>query len=237
MQVPETRYAKTVDGVHIAYQVAGDGPHDFVLVNSAFISNVELAWEWEVIAARLRWLSTRGRLVLFDRRGTGLSDGVSEETPPTLEARMDDIRAAMDAVGVDRAVLCGTEDGAAQCFLFAATYPERTAAIITFGAASRGLWTPESPWLWNEGEWGAWLETVEDGWGSSAFTTELTMWVSPARAGDTAFERSYSRMMRHSLSPAGAVASERMYRDTDVRHVLPLIQAPTLVTHVVEDQV
>jgi class 3 adenylate cyclase len=237
VDVPETRYTTTVDGVHIAYQVTGAGPVDFVFVNSAYISNVELAWEWEEHAAQLEWLAGLGRLVLFDRRGTGLSDAVSGEQLPTLEARADDIRAVMDASGFRRAVLYGLEDGAAQCFLFAAAHPERTTAIITVGASSRGSWAPEAPWLWTEDAWEQWLTEIETHWGTADFTAELTSMVFPSKVNDRRFMRQYGRIVRHAMSPSAAVAAERMYRDTDVRDILPLVQAPTLVMHGIDDQV
>lgn len=237
VDIPQTRYAKTFDGVRIAYQVFGSGPLDFVYMNSAFISNVEIAWEWEYGSAPFRWFAERGRVALLDRRGTGLSDGVSAETPPTLEARMDDIRAVMDAAGFERAVLYGVEDGAAQCLLFAATYPERTQAVITFGAASRGSWAPDAPWAWTEEEWGEEIDRVREGWGTPEFSEWMTAHVFPSRKGDQAFTRDYGRAMRHALSPSAAVTSELLWRDTDVRHVLPLIQAPTLVAHVTDDPV
>jgi class 3 adenylate cyclase len=237
VEMPDTKYALTSDGVHIAYQVFGEGPHDIVFMNSAFISNVEIGWEWDTGAAQFRWMAQRGRVALVDRRGTGLSDGVNAETLPTLEARTEDIRAVMDAAGFERAVLYGLEDGAAQCFLFAATYPERTKGIMTFGATSRGMWAPDAPWAWTEEEWAEEIRRVEEGWGTPEFTRWMVERVFPARVGDEEFTRRYGRALRHSLSPAAAVASEIMWRDTDVRHVLPLIQAPTLIVHVSDDPV
>lgn len=236
VEVPPTRYAKTVDGVHVAYQVCGRGPLDLVLVNSTYSSNMEIVWGWDEGADGFKWLANRGRLLNFDRRGTGLSDGMRGETSPSVEARMDDIRAVMDASGVERAVLFGVEDGAAQCFLFAATYPERTAALVTSTATSRGVWAPDSPWHLTEDEWRDWLIDVEEGWGTLELAAELTDEVRPAKAGDSEFIRSYARMMRHSMSPGEALEAERMYRDTDVRHILSLIQAPTLVIHAMDDQ-
>jgi pimeloyl-ACP methyl ester carboxylesterase len=125
VNVPETRYAKTADGVSIAYQVTGTGPPDIVLSQAAYTANVDLVWEWPDTAWILHGVAARGRLLLFDRRGMGLSDRVSGDHLPTLEARMDDIRAVMDASGSDRAIVAGWEDGAALSFLFAATYPDR----------------------------------------------------------------------------------------------------------------
>src|SRR5262245_56623566 len=237
MEIPETRYAKTSDGVHIAYQVGGAGRIGLVFVNWAWIWNVEIIWEWEEMASGMRWLASRGRLIHFDRRGTGLSDGVSAETLPTLEARMDDIGAVMDAVGTDRAVLIGVEDGAAQCFLFAATYPERTAAVISYGATSRGLWSPESPWLWTEEQWDEHNRFLEAGWGTRAFVNEMMRQLRPSNPGDEPTTHAYGRAMRHAMSPAAALASNRMYMDTDVRAVLPLVQAPSLVIHDLHDPV
>jgi len=235
VSIGETRYAKTTDDVHIAYQVVGEGPFDFVFVNSAFTSNVDMAWEWKELAGSLEWLAARGRLVVFDRRGTGLSDSVSGESLPTLEARMDDIRAVMDAVDLPRVILIGMEDGAAQCFLFAATYPDRTQGIVTFGAASRGTWAPDAPWLWSRDEWAAWIAKIEAGWGTDAFVKELADSVFPSRISDSVFLRTWGRAMRHSMSPADALAQARMHEETDVRHVLPTIQAPTLVVHALHD--
>ena len=237
VEIPETRYATTADGVSIAYQVIGEGAIDIVFVTSAFSSNVELAWEWQVTQAVLQALAARGRLVVFDRRGAGLSDSVSGELLPTLEARMEDIRTVMDAAGVGRAVLYGLEDGAAQCFAFAASYPERTQAIISMSAASRGLWSSDSPWLWTAEQWEEDITRIEEGWGSPAFVQELTELVFPGHAHDPAFVSAYGRIQRHSLRRADAVAAERMWRDTDVRHVLPLVQAPTLVMHFSGDRV
>src|SRR5215216_4651962 len=130
MHVPETRYAKASDGAHIAYQVAGRGPVDFVFVTSAWTSDLEYCWEFEISADYNAWLGSRGQLVLIARRGTGLSDPLTGGGLPTLDTSMEDIRTVMDAVGIERAILIGTEDSAAHCLLFAATYPARTAALI-----------------------------------------------------------------------------------------------------------
>jgi class 3 adenylate cyclase/pimeloyl-ACP methyl ester carboxylesterase len=231
VNVPETRYATTADGVSIAYQVVGSGPPDIVFINSAYISNVELVWEWAVAAPFLRGLASRGRLIPFDRRGTGLSDSVSGDRLPTLEARMDDIRAVMDSAGSDRSILLGFEDGAALSFLFAATYPDRVAALIAVHPASRGSWAPDAPWLSTEQEWAEYFDQVEASWGTPEFAQSLAETIFPSRANDPEFVRSYLRLVRHSVSKADAMAIERMWKDTDVRRVLPAIQAPTLVTH------
>jgi class 3 adenylate cyclase len=134
-------------------------------------------------------------------------------------------------------VLFGMEDGAAQCFLFAATSPERTTAIITFGASSRGSWAPDAPWQWTVDQWREDIDAVASGWGTREFTRRMAEVVFPGRANDESFVRAYGRTMRHAMSPSAAVASEIMWRDTDVRHILPLIQTPTLVIHVTNDPV
>jgi class 3 adenylate cyclase len=235
VETPETRYAVTSDGVHIAYQVVGRGPINFVYVNSAFNSNVEIVWEWE--PARLfRWLAARGRVLVFDRRGSGLSDAVSGENLPTIEARMEDITAVMDEAGFERAVLLALEDGAAQAFMFAATHPERTSGLISFCGAVHGTYSPEAPWAWTDDEWNEALSLAGRNWGTAESVQALLEEAFPSRARDKGFKARYGRALRHSLTPAAASSALRMYRDTDASHILPLIQAPTLVVHPVDDR-
>lgn len=233
--MPQTCYAVTVDGVHIAYQLVGHGPINFVYVNSAFNSNVEIAWEWE--PARLfRWLGARGRLLIFDRRGAGLSDAVSGENLPTIEARTEDITAVMDAVGFERAVLLALEDGAAQAFMFAATHPERTSGVISYCGSVHGTHSAEAPWAWTEEEWEESITSAGTNWGSPPSVQALTDEAFPSRARDEGFKARYGRALRHSLTPAAAVSALRMYRDTDASHILPIIQAPTLVIQHVDSR-
>jgi class 3 adenylate cyclase len=231
VEIPEVRYARTSDGVSIAFQLVGTGPPDIVFVNSAYVSNVELIWEWEPMATLLRGLAQRGRLIVFDRRGTGLSDKVSPDRLPTLEARMDDIRAVMDAAGTERAIITGTEDGAGLCFLFAATYPHRVAGLVSYQGASRGSWAPDAPWLLTAGAWEEWFERIERDWGSPEFVHSLVGETFPSKLGDEDFIRRYWRIVRQSITRSDAIAVDRMWMDTDVRHVLPTIQAPSLVTY------
>jgi class 3 adenylate cyclase len=228
-EIPQTRYAETSDGVHVAYQEVGAGPVDFVVVLSSFLSNVELAWEWPATARLLSGLSTRGRLLLFDRRGTGLSDRLGSDGPPPLDARMEDIRAVMDEAGSARAVLYVQEDSVAQALLFAATYPERVSALVTWAAQVRGTWAPDYPYGWRDTEWDQWLTAIDSGWGTKQFTQSLAEWLFPSNAADPEFVRGYGRLTRNSLSPGAAMAVEVMGRDLDVRHLLPAIQCPTLV--------
>ncbi|MFI5101473.1 MAG: adenylate/guanylate cyclase domain-containing protein [Actinomycetes bacterium] len=229
VEIPRTRYAETADGVHVAYQVVGDGPVDVVAILSSFMSNVELVWEWPPAARLLRGLGTRARLLLFDRRGTGLSDGVNADAVPSLDARMDDIRAVMDAAGSERAVLYVQEDSVAQALLFAATYPERVSALVTWSAQVRGRWAPDYPFGWGDSEWDQWLSTIEAQWGTPDFVQRVADWLFPSKSRDREFVRGYGRLTRHSLSPGAALTVELMGRDLDVRHLLPAIQCPTLV--------
>ena len=229
MDVPETRYARTKDGVHIAYQVLGAGPVDIVYVNSSFCSDVELMWEWSPYAEWLRGVSAHGRLIVFDRRGTGLSDGVTGDALPSLDSRMDDIRAVMDAAGSERAVLFVIEDGAAPGFLFAATYPERVLALMTWSSQAKGTRTADYPFGWTDTEWDEHLASIEAGFGTHEWVQQWVGWLLPSMAGDTELVRQFGRLIRHSLSPAAALAVERMARDLDVRHLLPAIQCPTWV--------
>jgi pimeloyl-ACP methyl ester carboxylesterase len=145
---PETKYAKS-GNVSIAYQVVGNGPIDLVIV-MGWVSNVEYSWEEPSLSNFLKRLSTFSRLIIFDKRGTGLSDHVSEL--PTLEQRMDDVRAVLDAVGSMNAALLGVSEGGPMCALFAATYPERTSALIIYGSYAKRVWDPEYPWAPTPGD-------------------------------------------------------------------------------------
>jgi pimeloyl-ACP methyl ester carboxylesterase len=156
VEAPETRYVKTPDGAHIAYQVFGDGPFDLVYV-PGFASNVEYMWRVEPFARGLRRLGSFARVIVFDRRGTGLSDRIDETNLPTLEARMDDIRAVMDAAAVERAALFGSEDGAVLCAVFAAAHPSRVFACVLHGTGARGLRAPDYPWEWSAQQWDEYL--------------------------------------------------------------------------------
>ena len=143
MERPETRYAKTVDGVHIAYQVVGDGPVDFVYIGP-WVNQLEYRWELPRYSSYLRRIASFSRLILFDRRGMGLSDPVPADRLPNLETRMDDLRAVMDEVASERAVIYGASESGALALLFAATYPERTIALVIHGSYPSSRWdTPE----------------------------------------------------------------------------------------------
>jgi pimeloyl-ACP methyl ester carboxylesterase/DNA-binding CsgD family transcriptional regulator len=221
---PQIRYASSGE-VRIAYQVVGQGPLDLVFV-PGFISNLEVHWEEVGFSHLLRRLSTFTRLILFDKRGTGLSDRVDPGQPPSLETRMDDIRAVMDAVGSGRAVLLGTADGAAMSLLFAARWPARTRALVLYGGYAH---FPASA-LGRDGL-GEFIRTVESAWGSGATLPHF----APERARDQRFQTWWARFERLSASPTGAVALARMNAQIDVRDVLETIRVPTLVLHRRED--
>src|SRR5438270_13141814 len=167
--IPEVRYAKTVDDVHVAFQVVGEGPIDLVYA-PAFISHLEVSWEDPLMARWLTRLARFSRLIVFDKRGTGLSDRIAGDSIPTLEERMDDIRAVMDAAGSERAALFGASDGGPMCALFAATYPERTSALVLFASYPRAIQDEDFPegWLpWDAVESAA--VSVEEWWTKGEF--------------------------------------------------------------------
>ncbi|MDR7586594.1 MAG: adenylate/guanylate cyclase domain-containing protein [Armatimonadota bacterium] len=222
---PKTEYARSGD-VHIAYQVVGQGRIDLVYV-SGWVSHVELAWEEPTLARFLRRLTSFSRLILFDKRGTGLSDRVPENKLPTLEERMDDLRAVMDAVGSERAAVFGVSEGGNLCALFAASYPERTTALVMFGTFAKRIWAPDYPWAPTHGKRQQEIELVEREWGN---LMDLAHYV-PSKIGDEAFAQRLATYLRRAASPGAAVALLRMNTQIDIRHVLPTIRVPTLVIH------
>jgi pimeloyl-ACP methyl ester carboxylesterase len=221
--VPETRYTKSGD-VHIAYQVLGDGPLDLVFV-PGFVSHLEYQWEEPSSARVLRRLASFARLIRFDKRGTGLSDRGGPV--PTLEQRMDDVRAVMDAVGSRRAALLGVSEGGPMSLLFAATHPDRTSALVLYGSYARRAWAPDHPWGRTEADMSALFERMDREWGGPV---GIETW-APSRAHDERYLRWWSNYLRLSASPGGAIDVMRMNMQIDVRHVLPAIRVPTLVLH------
>ncbi|WP_041312932.1 adenylate/guanylate cyclase domain-containing protein [Mycobacterium sp. JS623] len=226
IEVPETRYAKSGD-VNIAYQVVGDGPFDLVYV-PPFVSNLELQWEDPAERRYFERLASFSRLIMFDKRGTGLSDRVAVAT---LEERMDDLRAVMDAAGSQRAAIYGGSEGGALSILFAVTYPERVSALALYGAYPRMAWAPDYPDGIPDDVWADGLRHLEENWGRGE-EGGLPLWaLAPGRADDPAFRRSHGRWERLSASPGAAVAIQQMVRELDVRHALPAIRVPTLVVY------
>jgi class 3 adenylate cyclase len=228
---PDTKFAQSGD-VSIAYQVVGHGPLDFLVV-PGFVSHVEQAWEDPSFTRFLLQLASFSRLILFDKRGTGLSDRISGI--PTLEQRMDDVRAVLDAAGSQRAALFGISEGGPMSVLFAATYPERTSGLVLYGTIARGAWAPDYPWgpkPENE-ETEAWLAGWRKEWGGP-YSVEV--W-APSMEKDERFRQWYAKYLRLSASPAAVINIFRMNMAIDVRAILPTIHIPTLVLHRVGDRV
>lgn len=220
---PETKYAKSGE-VHIAYQVIGDGPIDLVYV-PGFTSHIGYAWEFPPFARFLRRLASFSRLIWFDKRGTGLSDRVAVAT---LEQRMDDVRAVMEAAASKGAVLFGQSEGGPMCALFAATYPERTCGLVMYATFARRLWAPDYPWAPTLADREHYYEEVERFWGQESHLVSAFL---PTVAEDPYFRRWFANYERFSASPGAAVAIARMNTDIDIRHILPVIRVPTLVLH------
>jgi len=225
MDVPETRYAQS-GNVSVAYQVVGDGPFDLVYA-PAFVSHVELAWEIPSLAAYFRRLASFSRLIRFDKRGTGMSDRVG--SLPTLETRMDDLRAVMDAAGSERAAIIGVSEGGPMAILFAATYPGRAWALVLEGTYARTLWAPDYPWGEREEEFERELTEHMEGWGTGTRERSLQIAQGLAPSGSPADWEPLAKMIRHGASPGARRDLVLMSREIDVRHALPAIQIPTLV--------
>ena len=222
------RYARS-GAVNIAYQVIGDGPVDLLYV-PGWISHLDLYWEEPAVSRFLRRLGAGFRLMLFDRRGTGLSDRVSDDELPTLEGRMDDARAVLDAVGSEQAVVFAQGYGCPLAIVFAATYPERTRALILYNAiAKAGQKTEDYPWGSTPEEQEAWRAKSGAQWGSEEFAREWLRRLAPSAAGDPRQIAWYARVMRASATPTAFQRFSEMSALMDVRALLPLLHVPTLV--------
>ena len=220
-----THYAKSGD-VHIAYQVVGEGPVDLVLIHG-WISHLEYQWEDPALARFLNRLASFSRLIVFDKRGTGLSDRVAESALPTLEQRMDDIRAVMDAAGSSRAVIFGISEGGPLSTLFAATYPARTAALIMYGAYTKSIRADDYPWAPTREEHEAAFKAYEKHWGTPIGLKIL----APSAANDERVRQWWAHYMRVSASPGAGITLYRMNVEVDIRAILPTIRVPTLILH------
>jgi class 3 adenylate cyclase len=230
MAAPVTHYVKS-DDVHIAYQVIGDGSLDLLFV-PGFVSHVEATWQ-SPASSFFRRLASFSRLILFDKRGTGMSDRGSQIF--TLEQRMHDVRAILDAVGSERAALFGVSEGGPMSLLYAATYPERTSALILYGSYAKRSWAPDYPLGWNDEQWQRFLENIERNWGTPQGIS-IDMW-APSLARDPNAAERLAAYFRTAASPGAAAAIMKMNSEIDVRHVLPTIRAPTLILHRVGDRV
>lgn len=223
--VPETRYVQNGD-VNIAYQVIGEGDLDIVFV-MGWVSHLEYFWKQNLFAAFLNRLASFSRLILFDKRGTGLSDRVPLAELPTLEQRMEDVHAVMDAVGSERAVLIGVSEGGPMCSLFAATYPERTTALVMIGTYAKRIKDDDYPWGVSPEDREAFFELMRRDWGKPVGIEER----APSLAADEEFRNWWATYLRMGASPGAAVALTKMNAEIDVRDVLPTIRVPTLVIH------
>jgi class 3 adenylate cyclase len=224
VDVPDIEYTRSGD-VAIAYQTFGDGPHDLVLV--PMFSNLVFPWsnsDWREMYERFASFS---RLIMFDKRGTGLSDRPRDLGP--LETRMDDIRAVLDAVGADRATLVGMVEGGQTCALFAATYPERTEALVLANTPARAVRAEDYPYGIPEDEWRAHLRSVRERWGTREYFEAQAREINPA--GDGEFIDWFVTCQRFCASPGAALTFYRVYGETDLREMLPTIRVPTLVLY------
>ena len=226
MRTPSTRYAKSGDA-SIAYQVVGEGPIDVVLV-LGFATHLELQWDSPPFARFFERVSAFSRLIIFDKRGTGLSDPVTEA--PTLEQRVDDVRAVMDAAGSECAALFGISEGGPMSVLFAATHPHRATALILHGAMGRTTEAPDYPWASpEEALRESAAEFIAPYWGQQA--EGMVELFAPSFVGDPQTVDFFARMQRSAASPAMQRHLFEMFLDVDVRAILPTIQVPTLVLH------
>jgi class 3 adenylate cyclase len=230
MALPRTKYARSGD-LSIAYQVVGDGPIDLVYV-MGWVSHLEAFWMHPGQERFFRRLASFSRLILFDKRGTGLSDRVAINELPTLEERMDDVRAVMDAAGSKHAALFGVSEGGPMCALFAATYPERVSALIMYGSYAKRVWAREYPWAPTPEERQRWYDQIEQGWGGAVDADTM----APNAADDPSFREWWATYLRMSVSPGAALALGHMNTQVDIRDVLPTIRVPTLILHRVGDR-
>ena len=222
---PETMYARSGE-VNIAYQVIGDGPLDLVFV-MGWVSHMEYFWREPNFSRFLLRLASFSRLILFDKRGTGLSDRVPIAQLPTLEQRMDDVRAVMDAVGSERAALCGVSEGGPMCSLFAATYPEKTVALVMIGTYAKRIRDDDYPWAPTTAERQHFFQEMQEQWGGPVGLEER----APSMAADPQFREWWAAYLRMGASPGAALALTQMNAEIDVRQVLPSIRVPSLVVH------
>jgi pimeloyl-ACP methyl ester carboxylesterase/DNA-binding winged helix-turn-helix (wHTH) protein len=225
---PATQYA-TSGETSIAYQVVGDGPLDIVFV-MGWVSHLDYAWEEPSFARFLQRLASFSRLILFDKRGTGLSDRVAEL--PSLEQRMDDVRAVMEAVGSTRAALLGVSEGGPMCSLFAATYPDKTLALVMIGSYARRVWAPDYPWAPTRESREAFFDVIRQSWGAPIGIEDR----APSRQDDPVFRDWWATYLRMGASPGAALALTRMNADIDVREILGSVRVPTLLLHRIGDR-
>jgi class 3 adenylate cyclase len=225
VQLPEVRYARSGD-VSIAYHVIGDRSPDIVFIRGT-AGDLLSTWEQPLLARHVEGLAELGRVLMLDKRGTGLSDRPREVQ--SVETAMDDVRAVMDAVGSERAVLWTGGPGTGIGLLFAATYPDRCAGLVLFDPRARGTRTSDYPWALTEGEWREQLAAVRAGWGERSYLEALAGEWAPDAASDGSFREWFVWHMRRSLSPGAALTSFRTAMELDVTDILPAVRVPALV--------
>lgn len=223
---PEVHYARTVDGVNVAYQVRGDGPIDLVYT-LGMAGNFEIEFEAPWGNRFLDRLARFSRVILFDKRGTGLSDRV--HGAPDFDMRVDDLRAVLDAVGSERAVIVGNRGGGSLAAFFAATHPDRVLALVLYNSWARTAWAPDYPIGTPADDLAAWRNEIAADWGTIPLARRFLQSVAPAHADDAEWLTWEARSLRHGASPAAALAFDEFEQTIDVRNVLPTVQAPTLV--------
>jgi pimeloyl-ACP methyl ester carboxylesterase len=223
--MPTTQYTRSGD-YNIAYQVVGDGDRDLLYI-PGYVSNVELAWEEPLLTRFFERLASFSRLILFDKRGTGLSDRVPNDELPTLEERMQDVVAVLDAAGSDRAAVVGHSEGGNLAVLYAATHPERTIALVTLGIFASRIKSDDYPWAPTLEERERYIEEVEANWGTDADVDRL----APSASQDELFAKRLATYFRRSASPGAAAALLRVNSQIDIRNILETVRVPTLVIH------
>lgn len=223
--IPETRYAES-DGVSIAYQVLGDGPIDLVMV-PGFASHLEHAWQHPKLAHFYHRLASHSRLILLDKRGTGLSDRVPPNDLPGIEQRKDDLKAVLDAVGTTRAALIGVSDGGPLAILFAATYPERTRSLVVVNSYARRVSSVDHEPALTPEQYAGFVQAATQNWGEPVLIEDL----APGSATDPELRQWWATGLRLSMSPGAARAMLEMNADIDVRGALPAVHVPTLIIH------
>jgi len=239
VDVPITRYATSADGSHIAYRVAGEGSTDLVVV-PGWTSRLDVSWQQPLGAKFLQSLASFSRLIMVDRRGSGLSDSVTQAAPPPLEVLAADVRAVLDAVGSTMAALFGEFEGGPVCALFAATYPERTRALILYATYARGAWAPDYPWAWTDEQMEEDIargeRLLQAGWDEDYFM-EWAEETFPSVAHDAAFRPWAQKLWVISGNPGSIISLVRWEHALDIRAVLPTIRVPTLVVNRVGDRI
>jgi class 3 adenylate cyclase len=229
---PETKYAKS-GSVHIAYMALGEGPVNFVLTPGS-VSHLDYCWAEPGWRSFYQGLAEIGKVAIFDKRGTGLSD--RNIAVPTFEERMDDIRAVMDAAGFESAVVFGMSEGVPMSILFGASYPARTRGLVLYGGEAKGMWSPDYPWEATREQWENYLANADKGWGSMDSARRAVSTLAPSRLGDENFVRWVWLTDRMGSSPGTSMALAKSEMNMDVRSILPTIHVPTLVIHLTGDR-